>query len=286
MVLFEFLAKAIRGGGPPIEDVRVKYAIYCAVMLTTLSVLDQADKWALPTLQISGLQCSSCGGADESFTEKCQSECLDITDSQMGFLLGPAFSITSVFASLPLGYLADRRKRVRILLIGMIVWSTATLLSSFCQTFYQLAIFRMILGIGAAAVNPTAFSLLSDYFHPKFRSTVMSAFQSTVYLGQDIGLLSGIISQNTSWRFVFFLLGIPGIIIAIPFYLTVWEPKRGRSETQTEVQTSSEQNTQEEAESKKEIESSNQKTQEEIEKEEEMNTITNKKGTGLYEVIF
>lgn len=226
----EVVKRGIRGGGP-LQEIMFKYAVYCALMLTTISVLDQADKWALPTLQISGLQCSSCGSDSEEFTEKCQDECLDITDAQMGFLLGPAFSLTSVFASLPIGYIADRKKRVRILLIGMVVWSSATLVSAFSQNFYQLAVLRMVLGLGAAAVNPTAFSLLSDYFPPNYRNTVMSTFQSTVYIGQDIGLLTGIIAQETSWRISFFILGLPGLILALPFFFTVWEPARGMSES-------------------------------------------------------
>lgn len=178
-------------------------------------------------MQIAGLQCLSCGGDDPEFTKKCNQECLDISDSQMGFLIGPAFSITGVVAGLPIGWIADHVKRVRVLLIGLILWSLATLCSAFVQGYYELAVLRMLLGVGTAALNPTAFSLLSDYFAPAYRSFIMSIFQSAIYLGQDVGLLMGIVAQYYSWRVVFFILGLPGLICAIPFYFTVLEPKRG-----------------------------------------------------------
>lgn len=58
----------------------------------------------------------------------------------------------------------------------------------------------------------------------------MAAFASMIYLGQDLGLFTGIIAQYSSWRVAFIVLGAPGILLALPFYLTVWEPARGRSE--------------------------------------------------------
>ena len=237
MGVLGWVGRALCGGGAQLTSIPFKYAVYCTLMLVCVSILDQADKWALPTLQIAGLQCSSCtnGGEDPDFTDPCEEQCLDISDPQMGFLLGPAFSLTSVFASLPIGWLADRTRRVRILLVGMVIWSSATVASAFVSSFYQLAILRMILGVGTAAVNPTAFSLLSDYFSPKHRSIVMSSFQSTVYIGQDVGLLTGIISQYTSWRVAFLVLGLPGLLLAIPLYLTLWEPARGASERQIQA---------------------------------------------------
>ena len=139
-------------GGEGIKDITLRYSIYCGLFLIFISIFDQADRWALPTLQVSGLQCSSCNSAsegieiNENFIEKCNEECLDITDAQMGLLLGPAFSITAVIVSLPLGWLADKWQRVKVLFFGFLIWSFATFMSGFSTNFYQLLLFRMLLG--------------------------------------------------------------------------------------------------------------------------------------------
>jgi MFS family permease len=136
-------------------------------------------------------------------------------------------SISGLVASIPLGWLADRYSRVRILWLGLMVWSAATLCSSFVTSFYQLAIARMALGVGQAAVSPTAFSVLSDFFAPSLRGRVLSAFSSMIYVGQVFGILTGALSQSSSWRIAFLVLGLPGLALGVPFILTVFEPKRG-----------------------------------------------------------
>lgn len=53
-----------------------------------------------------------------------------------------------------------------------------------------------------------------------------------IYVGEDVSFGSGALSQYTSWRLAFLVLGIPGLILAIPLALTIYEPKRGLSEIQ------------------------------------------------------
>ena len=79
-------------------------------------------------------------------------------------------------------------------------------------------------------MSPTAYSLLCDYFPPSIRTRIMSIFSFTIYIGEDIGLLIGIISQLTSWRISFFILGTPGLILSFLFCITVKEPFRGLSD--------------------------------------------------------
>jgi hypothetical protein len=72
------------------------------MVLFMVSVLNQADTWALPTLQASGLQCSSCAPGNE-FYQHCMKYCLELDDVEMGFLTGPATVLANVVASIPFG---------------------------------------------------------------------------------------------------------------------------------------------------------------------------------------
>jgi len=213
--------------GKPMERVREWYAWYCLGMVLLAGVLDQADKWALASLQAAGLQCSSCGVPSDPFYPSCIEQCLPLDDVAMGFLTGPALSIGALLAGLPLGWAADRYSRVRLLWLGLLLWSGATLASAFVVSFWQLAVARIVLGVGQAAVNPTGFSLLADWFVPRRRGLVLSIFSSMIFVGQICGLMTGAVSQHWSWRVAFAVLGAPGLVLAVPFILTVWEPKRG-----------------------------------------------------------
>lgn len=99
---------------------------------------------------------------------------------------------------LPMGWFADRYSRVRLLAFGLFVWTFATFIVSFVQNFWQFALarigkfttfifLRLALGVGQATVNPTAYSLLSDYFGVSNRAFVLSVFSAMVFVGEDIG---------------------------------------------------------------------------------------------------
>ena len=75
---------------------------------------------------------------------------LDLTDTQIGLLLGPAFAIFYATMGLPLGWLADKKNRVRIVAIGIAVWSIATAASGLARNFTHLFIARMSIGVGEA----------------------------------------------------------------------------------------------------------------------------------------
>ena len=88
---------------------------------------------------------------------------LNLTDTQIGLLLGPAFAIFYATMGLPLGYMADRFKRITIVSIGIFVWSLATAASGFAQKFWHLFIARMMVGVGEATLpSPCALSIIND----------------------------------------------------------------------------------------------------------------------------
>ena len=169
---------------------------------------------------------------------------LGVTDAQMGFLYGTVFAVFYAVFGIPLARFADVWVRRSLISIGLMFWSAMTALSGFAKSFPMLATFRIGVGIGEASASPAAYSMLSDYYSPKVRATVIAIYSSGVYIGGGIGLfLGGFIMEtwNSSfpagdaplglkgWQAAFLAVGIPGILMAF-WVRTLKEPIRGISE--------------------------------------------------------
>jgi len=166
---------------------------------------------------------------------------LGLTDTQIGLLLGPAFAIFYATMGLPLGYLADRAKRVSIVSIGIMIWSLATVASGFAQKFSHLFIARMTVGIGEATLSPCALSIISDSFPEEKRGRPIGFYTMGMSLGPAFAYLSGaavliwtksidliqlpLIGALSPWQLAFIIVGLPGVILALFVYL-LKEPKR------------------------------------------------------------
>ncbi len=156
---------------------------------------------------------------------------LGASDTQMGFLTGFAFALFYTFAGIPIARAADSGVRRTIISIGIAVWSLMTAASGLIRTFPQLALARIGVGIGEAAFVPPAHSLISDYFPPKRRATAFAVFSMGIYVGVAMGfLIGGWISELSSWRMAFVVVGLPGLVMAVIVRLSVREPPRGHSE--------------------------------------------------------
>jgi MFS family permease len=170
---------------------------------------------------------------------------LHVSDTQIGLLQGLAFAICYTGFGIVLGYLVDRWRRVRLLALGVVVWSAATMLCGLAGGFASLFAARIGVGVGEASVTPASSSLIADYFRPESRAKAYSVF----LLGSSVGtglsylvgglaiFMSGWLPANvvgwpatfTTWRITFFLVGSPGIVIALLVWLTIREPfRRGR----------------------------------------------------------
>ena len=157
---------------------------------------------------------------------------LQLSDTALGFLTGIAFALFYTFAGIPIARWADRGLRRTIMALGLAVWSGMTTLTGLAQSFTQLALARIGVGVGEAACSPPAHSLLSDYFPPERRGTALSIFSLGVPIGIMIGYLSGgWINQYFGWRTAFFVVGLPGLLLAVVVRLTLREPPRGHSES-------------------------------------------------------
>jgi MFS family permease len=148
-----------------------------------------------------------------------------LSDFQLG-LLGTVFMIVHSIASVPLGILADKWIRKNIISLGVLLWSIATFFSGLVQNFNQLLAARSIVGIGEAAYGPAATSLLADKFPEEQRASVNSKFHLGMFSGGTLGMiLAGVIGTHFGWRVCFFIVGIPGFILALISWV-IYETKQ------------------------------------------------------------
>ena len=156
---------------------------------------------------------------------------LALTDSQLGFLGGLAFALFYTFLGIPIAALADRRSRVKILAVSMVIWSAMTAICGLANNFLTLLLARIGVGVGEAGASPPSHSLISDYFPIETRATALSIYALGIPLGTMIGsFVGGWGADTVGWRYTFFLVGVPGIIFAFIVWFTLREPPRGMSD--------------------------------------------------------
>lgn len=165
---------------------------------------------------------------------------LNVEDDYLGFLYGTAFAVFYSLFGIPLGKLADSWKRVRLLAIGLALWSSMTALSGLAKNATTLTVARIGVGVGEATASPSAYSLISDWFPARLRATALAIYSSGLYIGGGLSLLLGaeIVDRWNAaypngefygiagWQAAFLGVGIPGILLAI-WVMTLKEPVRG-----------------------------------------------------------
>ena len=169
---------------------------------------------------------------------------LHVTDADMGFLYGTAFAVFYAVFGIPLGRLADNWIRVRLVSVGLAVWSGMTMLSGIAVGFPQLAAARIGVGVGEASSGPGNFSMLSDWFPRRQRATALAIFSSGIYLGGGLSALIGASVKSAwdkayphgtaplglvGWQAAFLAVGFPGILLAL-WVATLREPVRGAAD--------------------------------------------------------
>lgn len=153
-----------------------------------------------------------------------------LSDSAVGFLTGVALAIFYVTAGLPLGLLADRVKRTRMIFWALALWSIMTALCGFARTFWQLLIARIGVGIGEAGGTPPSHSIIADCFAPKQRVAAMSVYALGIALGSAVGgIAAGWIAEHYGWRSSLMVFGLAGLPLALLLF-TVREPVRGAAD--------------------------------------------------------
>lgn len=158
---------------------------------------------------------------------------LHLSDAQMGVLGGLAFAIFYAGLGLPVAWLADRGNRVRIIAIALAVWSGFTAAGGLALNFWQLLAARIGVGVGEAGSSPPSHSIISDLYPPEKRASAMAIYSLGVGLGAAFGtIIGGTVATFYGWRVAMFVIGLPGLLLALVIWLVVPEPKRGISDAQ------------------------------------------------------
>ena len=156
---------------------------------------------------------------------------LGLSDTQLGLLSGFAFAMFYVLAGIPIARLADRSNRRNVISFSIAVWSLMTAVSGMATNFVQLLLARIGVGVGEAGCSPPAHSMISDMFPVQQRATALSFYSVGINIGIMFGfLLGGFLNEFFGWRIAFFVVGIPGILLALWLRFSVEEPHRGWSE--------------------------------------------------------
>lgn len=154
----------------------------------------------------------------------------DLNDLQLG-IIAAAFTLVYAVAGLPLGRLADRGSRKKVMGWGIAVWSGFTAANAFAWSFGSFLVARMGVGIGEASYAPAASSLIGDLFPAERRSRALGIFM----LGLPMGLMLAfftvgpMVAAFGDWRAPFVIAALPGLVLAALMFL-VREPERGASE--------------------------------------------------------
>jgi MFS family permease len=173
---------------------------------------------------------------------------LSLSDSQVSFLQGLAFVLPYVILSIPLGRIVDRANRIRVLVIGILVWTVSCVTCGLAKNFWQLGVARMGVGAGEASVTPASWSLLADYFPEDRRALPVSIFLMGPYLGAGLSLILGaevvgwasglgsielpVIGALAPWQLTFMLVALPGLLMVFLLPL-LKEPPRTQRLTET-----------------------------------------------------
>ena len=161
-------------------------------------------------------------------------EDLNLTNTQLGLLIGFAFALFYTVIAIPIAWLADRYSRVNILSIALATWSGFTALTGMASNFWQIGMARMGVGIGEAGGSPPSHSIISDMYPKEERAGALGFYA----MGIPFGIMAAYFATaslmgsggDVDWRRIFIFLGITGIVLAGVVKLTLREPVRGAQE--------------------------------------------------------
>lgn len=188
------------------------------IVLTSVYAMNIADRFVISTL-----------------IEPIKTE-FSLSDGAVGMLTGAAMAVFYVSAGIPLGLLADRTNRKKMIFASLSLWSLLTAACGLTQTFWQLLVARIGVGIGEAGGTPPSQSLLADKFPPRTRAFAMSLFALGAAAGAALGAsLGGYLNDAHGWRAVLIVFGMLGLPVALLVLLIVREPERGRLDEAREM---------------------------------------------------
>lgn len=164
-----------------------------------------------------------------------------ISDTQVSLLIGLAFALFYTLLGVPIAWLADRYSRRAIIAIGITIWCFMTAFCGLANNYGQLFLARVGVGIGEAALSPSALSMMSDYFPREVRARAIAVYNMGITLGTGLAMILGgqlvsyvvdapplelpVVGELYAWQMVFIVVGLPGLLMAV-LMATVREPIR------------------------------------------------------------
>lgn len=156
---------------------------------------------------------------------------LQLSDTALGMLTGFAFALFYATLGIPIARYADKGNRRNLIALALAIWSGMTALCGLAQNFWHLLAARIGVGVGEAGCSPPSHSMIADYFPATNRATALGIYS----LGIPVGILFGFIAggwlnEFFGWRVAFFVVGVPGLLLAVLVRFTLREPPRGMAE--------------------------------------------------------
>lgn len=168
---------------------------------------------------------------------------LGLSDTELSLLIGLAFVVLYTIVGIPIASLADKKSRKLIIAVGVFVWSVMTFLCGLSNTYWQLFWARVGVGIGEAALQPAAYSMLADLFPADKLGRAIGIYSSGLFMGGGLALIVGggvvgalsgtelqsipLLGEFRPWQTAFLVVAIPGVFLSILMMTTVTEPPRG-----------------------------------------------------------
>jgi MFS family permease len=184
---------------------------------------------------------------------------LNLTDTAFSLLHGTAFALFYTLVGLFMGRMVDNYSRIRVIGWSIALWSLATAFCGLARNFATLFLARMTVGIGEAGLTPGVFSAMSDLFRPKERARAFGIYATGIYFGTGAAFLVGgklvewleqippfelpILGNFFSWQLAFFIVGLPGLVLALAIVLLIPEPVRGQMDGRGDAGADNEQRT-------------------------------------------
>jgi MFS family permease len=138
---------------------------------------------------------------------------LDMSKRTGGLLAGLTLGASAI-GGLFFGFIADRVGRTRALMASILVYSLASGACGLSQTVVQLAIFRLILGLGMGGEWTTGAALIAETWPAEHRGKALGLMQSTYAIGEMIAVgVVALVLPHYGWRAVFFVGVLPAILV-------------------------------------------------------------------------
>jgi predicted MFS family arabinose efflux permease len=161
---------------------------------------------------------------------------LGLSDTALGLLTGFAFALFYATLGIPIARYADKGNRRNLVALALAIWSCMTALSGLAQNYWQLLAARIGVGVGEAGCSPPSHSMISDYFPANKRATALGIYSLGIPFGILFGFIAGgWLNEFFGWRVAFFVVGVPGLLLALVVRFSLREPPRGMAEGRTDT---------------------------------------------------